>query len=327
MKNSQKGGAAIILIIIILLVIGGGVYFYSKQNEEIVVEDVNATSTDVQNTSSVATTTEVKAVNSNILPDSEYLRVIDNPNVKILAKGDIDLDGTEDAILSDIQCGASCGTSLLVVFNKNGKPELLTGPTANFAPAFYGSSAAKSAIPNITIKNGIITLTGQGLDCMNNDGSDFDHCTEEKWNIRKSVTYKFDGKKVVQLSVNSPEQKVKIIKGIYEFSEFTTSPLGSNQTWVYKLNIKQDGGLGLNSLNIDGFQQLTFFYVNGVASGENLDIVFDSYGEGNMGTLYKKGDVLFTLKPRVIGLGVEWKKMSPNLDSSKGGAVFKKVIN
>jgi hypothetical protein len=288
---------------------------------------MNATSTDVQSTSSVATTTEVKSVNKNTLPDSEYLRVIDNPNVKILAKGDIDLDGTEDAILADIQCGASCGTSLLVVFNKNGRPQLLTGPTASFAPAFYGSSAAKSAVSDITIKNGIITLTGLGLDCMNSGSNEGDYCTEEKWNILKSVTYKFDGKDIVQLSVNSPEEKVKITKGIYEFSEFTTSPVGSNQTWVYKLNLKKDGGLGLNSLNIDGFQQLTFFYVNGDASGDNLDIVFDSYGEGNIGTPYKKGDVLFTLKPTAKGLGIEWKKMLPNLNSNKGGAVFKKVVN
>jgi len=325
MKNTQKGSATLLLVILMLIGIGAGsYYFYTTQKAKLDIGNV-ATPTNVQGTSTVSSSTEVQTVSKVTLTDKDFLAVVEDPQGRILARGDIDLDGTEDVIILNIQCGASCGVSLFPVLNKNGKAVRINSPEENFAPAFYGSSAAKSEVPDVTIKNGIITLTGPGLDCMKSTTKEDDICTEEKWRIAKSVTYKFDGKNIVQLSVTplSVADQLKITKGTYRFSEFTQG-VGSNQSWYYQLNIKQDGGLGLSGLNIDGFQTAIVMNVNGVTSGNNVDFIFDSYGEGNMGGRYEKGEVLFTVKPTVAGLSIEWKKMEPFLTTSIKGSVFKK---
>lgn len=231
MKNKQSGFASILLVILVLVGVGGGAYFYTKQKNEIKIVDTSL-STDVQGTSTMATTTEVKSVSKTTLSDAEFLKVV--PEGRVLAKGDIDLNGTLDAIILDIQCGASCGASLQVVFNKNGKAELLTSSTANFSPAFYGASAAKSAIPDITIKNGIITLTGQGLDCMKGKATEVDYCSEEKWNISKSVTYKFNGKDIVQLSVTQQSQPESFKKQPVKI--LSIKDLGNN-TWSVQADV------------------------------------------------------------------------------------------
>ena len=321
MKNSQKGNTTILVLIVILLIIGGGIYFYNKQKveENVVIDDAVASST-------ISTTTDT-VENKNTLPDSEFTKTSKDPQAKILAKGDVNNDGYEDAVIQEVFCGASCAVQLKVVLNnKNINATLINDAT--FAPAYNSAGAAKSEVDSVSInKDGIITIVGKGLNCVKEEFYDNNSCDDEGWRIIRAVTYKYENGKTIQLSVTPSSVKAKILKGVYEFSEFAPGIGGSNQTWVYKLNLKRDGGLGLNSLNIDGFQTLSFFYVNGVVSGENLDIVFDSYGEGNIGTLYKKGDILFTLKPTINGLGVIWNKMQPNIPSFKDRSVFVKPTN
>ena len=90
------------------------------------------------------------------------------------------------------------------------------------------------------------------------------------------------------------------------------------------MNIKNDGGAGQISLTVDGFQTMTNIYAIGSISSKGLlDVVFDSYGQDNNFTPYKKGDVLFTLKPTYDGPSIEWEKMQPASEQTKGGTFVK----
>lgn len=134
------------------------------------------------------------------LSDTEFLAVVNNPQARVLVRGDINGDGYEDAIVEDIHCGASCGVELQIVFNENnGHARLFNSTTANFGPAYVGFSAAKSNVTAIAIKDGIISLTGKGLACTSPNAQEI--CTEEKWNIVRTVAYKFDGANIIQLSI------------------------------------------------------------------------------------------------------------------------------
>lgn len=184
MKNTQLVG----VILTILIIVGLGIYTYSdkKTSEEVVNTQVE-----------VATTTKPTS-----LSDDAFKSVLEDPEAKILAKGDINGDGFEDAVLSEMYCGASCSTSLQAVLNENNKTAKLLKNKNNydtFSPAYVGSSAAKSSVSEVKIENGIISLTGIGLQCTP-AGSE-EACTEEKWSVVKTVTYKFDGTNIVQLFV------------------------------------------------------------------------------------------------------------------------------
>ena len=174
MKNTQRGFISIIAVIIIIAVIGGGAYIYSSKKTQ---KDIS-------------------------LPDATFKATVDDPEAKILARGDINGDGFEDAIVREIHCGASCSISLQVVLNeKNITAKLLKDKNYpdTFSPAYLASSAIKSEVTSVSIKNGVISLTGKGLACASPNSEDI--CTEEKWNVIKIATYKFDGSNIVQLSV------------------------------------------------------------------------------------------------------------------------------
>jgi len=118
-------------------------------------------------------------------------------------QGDINSDGYEDAIVEEIHCGgASCSVGLQIVFNEKNSTARFFEPTPyqNFEPSYKGSSARKSELTSVTIKDGIISLTGKGLAC----GFQDIFCQDEEWHMIRTVNYKFDGKELIQLSVNPP---------------------------------------------------------------------------------------------------------------------------
>jgi len=120
---------------------------------------------------------------------------------------------------------------------------------------------------------------------------------------------------------------MKITKGTYEFGEFAQGNRDSNQTWVYRMYLKNDNGESPITLNVDGFQTIVRIYATGVVSSDNsIDVVFDSYAPENMTPLgFKKGDILFTLNYSNGLTNAEWKTMQPNLEENKGGAKFVKI--
>jgi hypothetical protein len=133
--------------------------------------------------------------NSNILSDAVFIQATSDAQGKVLARGDINGDGYEDAIVQEMNCGASCGINLAVVLNDHNSKVTLFNPTkyANFEPAYSGSGAAKSELTNVSINDEIISLTGRGLECEND-------CDEKKWNTIRTVKYKFDGKSIVKIN-------------------------------------------------------------------------------------------------------------------------------
>lgn len=222
--NNQSGFISILLAIIILVGIGIGVYFYSGQKNEVEVEDVQV-ATDLQSTTTPATTTDVKVVAKTILPDSAFLKdfIKYDSNAKIVARGDINSDGYEDAIVQVVSCGASCSIDLVAVLNLgNNKTEGIMN--SDFGPAYVGSSAAKSNVTNVEIKNGIISLIGTGLECTNGVTSESNLCTQDKWSVVKTVKYKYDGRSIVQLSVFPIQKSAALLKECPTFKVINQMP-------------------------------------------------------------------------------------------------------
>jgi len=325
--NKQKGFSTILLVVI-LLVIGGGVYYYFSQNKS---TDIVNNGVDTVATSSDATVSSTTPVikNKTSLSDSQFISAVSGTtdNSKVLARGDINQDGYEDAIVQQMSCGASCSFNLQVVLNiSNQSTQVLKPQTgyAQFEPAYVGSSASKSEITSVTIKDGVISLTGKGLAC----GFQNIYCQDEEWHKIRTVSYKFDGTKIIQIAVNPPLEAMKISKGTYEFSEFAQGNGGSNQTWVYRVYIKNDGGNGPITFNMDGFQTMVRVYATGVASGDSVDVVFDSFAPENTSLMdFKKGDILFTLTYSNGLTIVHWGKLQPILNKNKDGAEFVKISN
>ena len=112
--------------------------------------------------------------------------------------------------------------------------------------------------------------------------------------------------------------------GVYKYSEFAQG-IGSNQTWVYEIDIKEENGALKVSLAIDGFQTLTRIQATAQEHNGSLDIVFDSYAPENA-TLrgLQKGDLLFSLR-KVSDNEYEilWGQLQSNLLDS-GQATFEK---
>lgn len=127
------------------------------------------------------------------------------------------------------------------------------------------------------------------------------------------------------VSTARPHTEVSI-KGSYRFEEVAESAVGSNQAWIYDLQFSEESD-GKIDLSIDGFQTMVRIHALGSQSQGSLDVVFESYAPGNMSTLFKKGDVLFTLMPTSEGLVIEWKTMRPMLEKNRAGSTFYKVAN
>ncbi len=185
MKNSKAGSVGVIVLIVVAAVALALAYYYFTPKSPAVTPEV---------ISPVATT----------ISDTDFIEASDDPEGKVLARGDINGDGYEDALVQELHCGASCGVNLAVIFSdKDGKLTTLSSEYSTFEPAFVGSSAAKSDVKEVSIKDGVISLTGNGLACTP-PGSE-EPCTEDKWNVERTVTYKFNGTKIVQIETKTGE--------------------------------------------------------------------------------------------------------------------------
>ena len=165
-----------IQITLAILIIGAIAYYYLDQKFDPLPEFTE---------SPLATTTKV------VLGDNMFVAATQDADATILAKGDLNGDKFDDAIMAVAFCGASCSLSLEVILNvENRSTKALDN--VNF-DGYKSSSATKSDLSSVTIENGIITLTGKGLDCL-------EDCTEEKWNVEKTIEYKLEGDKIVRLT-------------------------------------------------------------------------------------------------------------------------------
>ena len=159
----------------LILAVSAIAYYYINQKVDTPVVIENNT---------LATTTPI------VMGDNMFIAATQDADATILAKGDLNNDKLDDAIVAVAFCGASCSLTLNVVLNiDNRSTDILDNV---FFDGYKSSSATKSDLSVVKIEDGIITLTGKGLDC----GED---CTEEKWNVEKTIQYKLEGKKIVRI--------------------------------------------------------------------------------------------------------------------------------
>lgn len=166
-----------IQITLAILVIGAIAYYYLEQKFEPLPEFTPTP---------LATSTKV------VLGDNMFIAATQDADATILAKGDLNNDTFEDAIMAVVFCGASCSLSLEVILNvENRSTRALDNVSFD---GYKSSSATKSDLSAVTIENGVITLTGKGLDCL-------EDCTEEKWNVEKTIQYRLESDKIVRLTI------------------------------------------------------------------------------------------------------------------------------
>lgn len=80
----------------------------------------------------------------------------------IAAKGDINGDGYQDAVVSATSCGASCGNNLDVIMNdKNGSAHKLPG--IEF-PGYKIAGALQTSLKSVSIGDGIISVTANNFE-------------------------------------------------------------------------------------------------------------------------------------------------------------------
>lgn len=165
----------VIQVTVAILIIGGIAYYYLNQQAKplpVITETPLATSTKV------------------VLNENMFIAATTDADATILATGDLNNDTYPDAVVAVAFCGASCSLSLEVVLNtENKSAKALDNTTFD---GYKSSSATKSDLREVTIENGIISLTGKGLDCD-------DDCSDEKWAVEKTIQYRLEGEKIVRV--------------------------------------------------------------------------------------------------------------------------------
>lgn len=173
MKNSMK----ILITILILIILGGAYYIYTIKKD-----DISPISPSVSTTPS-----ETKG-----LSDEEFIKKSEDPEAKVLVKGDINGDKFEDVILAETFCGASCSVNLAVILNEENKTARRI--ENSYFEGYTAGTAMQSDVQKITIENRTISLTGRGLDCGYT-------CTEEKWDVVKTLRYELINDEIIRLNI------------------------------------------------------------------------------------------------------------------------------
>lgn len=102
---------------------------------------------------------------------------------KVLARGDLNNDGLQDAILETTYCDPNCSYNLDVVINSaSGKAQHIM-PNNNF----YAGNGLRTTIKSASISNNIITLFGMNF------------LDDSEWNTEMTIKVKFEGGLLVQV--------------------------------------------------------------------------------------------------------------------------------
>jgi hypothetical protein len=176
MKNSIK----ILITVLILIILGGSFYIYKIKKDGNTEPFVPIVSTNLPN-------------KNKSLTDKEFTKTSEDPEAKILARGDLNNDGFEDAIVAETFCGASCSVNLAVILNKDNKTT--SAVENNRFEGYTAGTALQSDVQEIKIEGGTISITGRGLDCGYT-------CNEEKWNVIKTLRYELIEDNITRISDN-----------------------------------------------------------------------------------------------------------------------------
>ncbi len=133
----------------------------------------------------------IEAFNSN-LEANQAMRLVSTGNfsnkqasnksgtyqtAKVLARGDLNSDGLQDAILETTYCDPNCSYNLDVVINSASGKATLVMPNNNF----YAGNGLRTTIKSASISNNIITLFGMNF------------LDNSEWNTESTIKVKFEG--------------------------------------------------------------------------------------------------------------------------------------
>lgn len=120
------------------------------------------------------------------LQESAVYAVVDDEQAKILAKGDINKDEYEDAVVQEVVCGASCSILPLVVLGKaDGSVERIDATFPKVIP--WG--AAKTDVLEISITSGSISIMARGFEDV------------PSWDTVSTKHYKFEDGSFVEIEL------------------------------------------------------------------------------------------------------------------------------
>lgn len=125
----------------------------------------------------------------------------ESASMTVLAWGDVDDDGDEDAVVMTGFCGASCGNEVDLILDEDSVPVLyeFQGDAA-FAPWFVGGGAAQSSLTAATIDGSMITLTGTGL-CGDLPVVETDEPGACNYTVERTATYLFNDGTIEPISI------------------------------------------------------------------------------------------------------------------------------
>jgi len=124
------------------------------------------------------------------------------------------------------------------------------------------------------------------------------------------------------LPLNSPSQFESWV-GIYDFFEFSYSPVGSDISMKYEITIYEENGNYYADMVIDG--RMTMIQWKSVIQGDNqsISLILDSYSPESMLGLYEIGDVLVILKKKENEILTYWVELEPTLvENQESGKVY-----
>lgn len=105
--------------------------------------------------------------------------------------------------------------------------------------------------------------------------------------------------------------------GFYEFAE-------PDKNMLYDVQIYKKGSEYYANINIDGWMTALSMRANITEQNNEIALIFDKYiGDDNNSTVYKKGDILFSLKKEENVINTYWDKLKPMLlANKKNGKVY-----
>lgn len=120
--------------------------------------------------------------------------------------------------------------------------------------------------------------------------------------------------------------------GKYEFSEDGGRNTGGTKIFIsHELEIRATEDGLMATLRSNGYQTSKDLVCTAKASGDKLEIYFDSYGEDNLFENFEQGDLLLTLENKTVKGKTEtltfWNKFQPSIEKNeKSGKVYFKKI-
>ena len=173
MKNSKNLIIALLIIIVIIVV---GTYTFEKVQSEdsTATSAVNETRTSqlsAQNIHTTATTYSAGNLSDKQITDAALVGMnagkngkVDpsiNVTVRTFARGDLTGDGISDAVVVLENCGASCGTGIVIVTNKDGVAERVTPETSGLRT--NSALPSKTGVKDVSISNGILKVVNENV--------------------------------------------------------------------------------------------------------------------------------------------------------------------